>query len=129
MAQNRFLNSLETVWDALDALATTAEAKFMTGCLKSVIATAFNLRADVSINHPAHPMYMYARQSLDANRGTLCGTVRSRLSAIETADETIQNGLRALFEDEDAEPYNKMTAALRRFRAWRAVLMADSDSE
>jgi hypothetical protein len=129
MAQNRFLNSLETVWDTLDLLATTTQARLMTACLKRVIATAFDQRADVGINHPGHPMYMYARQGIDTNRSALLETVRSRLSATETADETIQNALRALFEEEEAESYIRMTQALRRFRAWRTVLMEDSESE
>jgi fructose-bisphosphate aldolase class 1 len=129
MAQNRFLTALETVYEGLDALATTAEAKFMTGRLKSVLSISLDLRSDVGINHVTHPMYMYARQGLDANRAALLGTVRGRLTDTERADETIQNGLHVLFEDNDAEPYTRMTFALRRFRAWRTVLMADSESE
>ena len=129
MAQNRFLTALEAVYEGLDALATTAEAKFMTGRLKSVLSISLDLRSDVGIDHVTHPMYMYARQGLDANRAALLGTVRGRLTDTERADETIQNGLHVLFEDNDSEPYTRMTFTLRRFRAWRTVLMADYESE
>ena len=128
MAQNRFLNSCETVWGTVQLAATTVAARRAMACLKYFVTREFDMKEGLPITRVDHPMNRYGRFPLETCRNRLFNTVRSLLLPADTSDD-VQALLRALFTEEDSEAFGMLTQALRRYREWRTVVATGSEMD
>jgi hypothetical protein len=133
MAQNRFFTALEVLWDtvspATGTAARTAAEKAALLRLKRVLQKELDVRSDIAWNHPDHAMYLYTRAGLETSHTRLLAAVRSKLTAEDTENATIQAALTAMEGEAVGSAGARVILVLRRFREWRNVVATESDSD
>ena len=98
MAQNRFFNAMEDLWDAVRTETNPAIALQ----LKRLIQPLFDFPTGVPVTSPTHPCRLYGSGTVETNRRRL----KHRCEQIIDEDlEELEFPLRLMFREDEASSY------------------------
>ena len=118
MAQNRYYNAMEDLWDAVRTETNPATSLR----LKRLIQPLFEFPNGVLVTSPTHPCHLFGMQSVETNRRRL----KHRCEQI--IEEDLEFPIRLMFREDESSSYIALTEMLYRFRMY-SLSLVDSDSD